>query len=104
MHLDCSAIHLGKPNQALVLGASTIVNTLHAVSFSKLGLSPLADCPKSFDAGADSCARGQDFVTIPIKHLDLALEDGDRVCRVVTGSAVNANGLVPSHAPSMPSF
>jgi acyl transferase domain-containing protein len=104
MHSDCSAIRLGETNQALVLGASTIANPLHTVSFSKLCVSPPTGCSKSFNTKADGSARGEGFAAVPIEHLDFALEDGDHIYCVVTGSAVNAGGLIPSHAPSMPSF
>jgi acyl transferase domain-containing protein len=57
MHLALSAIRLGEIDQALVLGASTMVNPLHTVSFSKLGVLSPTGSSKSFDAGADGYAR-----------------------------------------------
>ena len=57
MHLAISAIRLGEIDQALVLGASTMVNPLHTVSFSKLGVLSPTGSSKSFDAGADGYAR-----------------------------------------------
>jgi acyl transferase domain-containing protein len=57
MHLALSAIRLGEIEQALVLGASTMVNPFHTVSFSKLGVLSPTGSSKSFDAAADGYAR-----------------------------------------------
>ena len=92
MHLAGSAIRLGEIDQALILGASTMVNPLHTVSFSKLGVLSPTGSSKSFDAAADGYARAEGFAAVLIKRLDLALRDGDHVYSVITGSAINANG------------
>ncbi|EMD32324.1 PKS/NRPS enzyme [Gelatoporia subvermispora B] len=92
MHLALSAIRLGEIDQALVIGASTMINPEHTVSFSKLGvLSPTGSC-KSFDAAADGYARAEGFAAVLIKKLDDAIRDGDTIYSVIKGSAINANG------------
>ncbi|KAG9317960.1 hypothetical protein JVU11DRAFT_12 [Chiua virens] len=92
MHLALSSIKLGEIDQALIVGANTIVNPEHTVSFSKLGvLSPTGSC-KSFDASADGYARAEGIAAVLVKRLDRALADGDRIYSIIKGSAVNANG------------
>ena len=92
MHMAASAIRLGEINQALVLGASTMVNPIHTLSFSKLGVLSPTGSSKSFDAAADGYARAEGFAAVLVKRLDLALKDGDHIYSVITGSAINANG------------
>ena len=92
MHLAASAIRLGEIDQALVLGASTMVNPIHTLSFSKLGVLSPTGSSKSFDAAADGYARAEGFAAVLVKRLDLALRDGDHIYSVITGSAINANG------------
>ena len=92
MHLAASAIRLGEIDQALILGASAMVNPIHTLSFSKLGVLSPTGSSKSFDAAADGYARAEGFAAVLVKRLDLALKDGDHIYSVITGSAINANG------------
>ena len=92
MHMAASAIRLGEIDQALVLGASTMVNPIHTLSFSKLGVLSPTGSSKSFDAAADGYARAEGFAAVLVKRLNLALRDGDHIYSVITGSAINANG------------
>lgn len=92
MHMAAPAIRLGGIDQALVLGASTMVNPIHTLSFSKLGVLFPTGSSKSSDAGADGYARAEGFTAVLIKRLDLALRDGDHIYSVIAGSAINANG------------
>ncbi|KAJ3404085.1 hypothetical protein HDV05_007362, partial [Chytridiales sp. JEL 0842] len=92
MHRALNAIRVGDIDQAMVLGASTMTNPSHTVSFTKLGaLSPTGSF-KSFDSDADGYARAEGFAGVLIKKLDLAQKDGDNIYSVITGSAINANG------------
>ncbi|KAI9458237.1 putative nonribosomal peptide synthetase, partial [Boletus coccyginus] len=92
MHLALCSIKLGEIDQALVVGANTIINPEHAVSFSKLGVLSPTGSSKSFDASADGYARAEGVAAVLIKRLDLALADGDSVYSIIKGSAINANG------------
>ena len=92
MHMAASAIRLGEIDQALILGASTMVNPIHTLSFSKLGVLSPTGSSKSFDAAADGYARAEGFAAVLVKRLDLALSDGDHIYSVISGSAINANG------------
>ncbi|KAH7927995.1 putative nonribosomal peptide synthetase [Leucogyrophana mollusca] len=92
MHLALSSIKHGEIDQALVVGANTIINPEHTVSFSKLGVLSPTGSSKSFDASADGYARGEGIAAVLIKRLDRAVHDGDAVYSVLTGSAINANG------------
>ncbi|KAH9923014.1 putative nonribosomal peptide synthetase [Amylocystis lapponica] len=92
MHLALQAIRLGEIDQALVIGASTLINPEHTVSFSKLGVLSPTGSSKSFDAAADGYARAEGFGAVLIKRLDAAVHDADTVYSVIKGSAINANG------------
>ncbi|KAI6142295.1 putative nonribosomal peptide synthetase [Pisolithus thermaeus] len=92
MHLALSSIKLGEIDQALVVGANTIINPEHTVSFSKLGVLSPTGSSKSFDASADGYARAEGVAAVLIKRLDRAQQDGDAIYSVITGSAINANG------------
>jgi len=92
MHLALCAVKLGEVDQALVLGASTMVNPEHTVSFSKLGVLSPTGSSKSFDAAADGYARAEGFGAVLIKRLDAAVRDRDTIYSVITGSSINANG------------
>ncbi|KAI6098831.1 putative nonribosomal peptide synthetase [Pisolithus croceorrhizus] len=71
MHLALSSIKLGEIDQALVVGANTIINPEHTVSFSKLGVLSPTGSSKSFDASADGYARAEGVAAVLIKRLDL---------------------------------
>ncbi|KIK92693.1 hypothetical protein PAXRUDRAFT_146735 [Paxillus rubicundulus Ve08.2h10] len=92
MHLALCSIKLGEVDQALVVGANTIINPEHTVSFSKLGVLSPTGSSKSFDASADGYARAEGIAAVLIKRLDRATADGDSIYSVITGSAINANG------------
>ena len=68
-----------------------MVNPVHTVSFSKLGVLSPTGSSKSFDAATDGYAHAEGFAAVLIKRLDLALRDGDHIYSLVTGSAINAN-------------
>ena len=94
MHLAASAIRLGEIDQALVLGASIMVNPLQTLAFNKLGVLSPTGSSKSFDAAADGYARAEGFAAVLVKHLDFALKDGDHIYSVITGCAINATQRV----------
>ncbi|KAI6009612.1 putative nonribosomal peptide synthetase [Pisolithus orientalis] len=84
IHLALCSIKLGEIDQALVVGANTIINPEHTVSFSKLGVLSPTGSSKSFDASADGYARAEGVAAILIKRLDRALQDGDVIYSVIT--------------------
>ncbi|KIK85335.1 hypothetical protein PAXRUDRAFT_831969 [Paxillus rubicundulus Ve08.2h10] len=92
MHLALAAIRSGEIDQALVVGANTMVNPEHTVSFSKLGVLSPTGSSKSFDASADGYARAEAVVAVVIKRQDLVERDGDLTYAIITGSSINANG------------
>ncbi|KAF9238195.1 putative nonribosomal peptide synthetase [Melanogaster broomeanus] len=92
MHLALSAIRSGEIDQALVVGANTMINPELTVAFSKLGVLSPTGSSKSFDASADGYARAEATAAAVIKRQDLVERDGDLVYAVITGSSINANG------------
>ncbi|KIJ63455.1 polyketide synthetase [Hydnomerulius pinastri MD-312] len=92
MHLALTSIRLGDCDQAIVVGANTMISPEHTVSFSKLGVLSPTGSSKSFDASADGYARAEAAAAVLIKRLDHVKRDGDSAYAVLTGSAINANG------------
>ncbi|KAJ3033802.1 hypothetical protein HDV00_005815 [Rhizophlyctis rosea] len=92
MHLALAAIASGEIDQALVLGASTMINPLNSVAFSKLGVLSPTGSSKSFCSLADGYARSEGFGGVLLKRLDKAMEHKDNIYAAITGSCINANG------------
>ncbi|EIW85840.1 hypothetical protein CONPUDRAFT_80229 [Coniophora puteana RWD-64-598 SS2] len=92
MHLALNSIKLGDCDQALIVGANTMISPEHTVSFSKLGVLSPTGSSKSFSADADGYARAECAAAVLVKRLDHVQRDGDAAYAVITGSAVNANG------------
>jgi amino acid adenylation domain-containing protein len=79
-------------NLALAGGAAIQLDPGVHISFSKAGmLSPDGVC-RSFDAAANGYGRGEGCGIVVLKRLSDALRDGNPICAVILGSAVNHNG------------
>ncbi|KAJ9667475.1 hypothetical protein H2201_002344 [Coniosporium apollinis] len=91
IHAACKAIQLGECSRAIAGGVNSISspnmyqNLAAATFLSKTGI-----C-KPFDAKADGYCRGEGVGLVVLKKLSAALEDGDNVLGVITGTATNQN-------------
>lgn len=92
VHLACQSLETGDADMALAGGVNTVLAPTLSISLAKAGaLSPTGQC-RSFDAEADGYVRGEGVGFVVLKHLDKALQDGDRIYAVIRGSAVRQGG------------
>ncbi|HEX7838305.1 MAG TPA: polyketide synthase, partial [Kofleriaceae bacterium] len=92
LHLACQALRAGEIEGALVGGVNLILAPDVSVGLTRFGgLSPEGRC-KAFAASADGFVRGEGVIAIYVKPLARALADGDRICGVIAGTAVNNDG------------
>ncbi|ABQ27263.1 beta-ketoacyl synthase N-terminal-like domain-containing protein [Geotalea uraniireducens] len=92
IHSAAQSLSLGECSMALAGGISLLLTPTRHISFAKTGmLSPTGSC-KSFDEAADGYVRSEGAGLVLLKPLKEALEDGDSICGVLKGSAVNHNG------------
>jgi acyl transferase domain-containing protein/NADP-dependent 3-hydroxy acid dehydrogenase YdfG/acyl carrier protein len=94
LHEAVHALRRGECSAALVGGVSLLCSPTYYVAFSKTGmLSPDGAC-KTFDTAANGYVRGEGAGLIMLKPLRQALADGDRICGLIRGTAVNHGGRV----------
>ncbi|NTX50379.1 SDR family NAD(P)-dependent oxidoreductase [Myxococcus sp. CA039A] len=92
VHLACESLRRGESTLALVGGVNLTLAPDSTVALSKLGaLSPDGRC-YTFDARANGFVRGEGGGVVVLKPLSQALGDGDSICCVIRGSALNNNG------------
>ena len=104
--LDQAMLNLraGRCDAAIVGGVNAILAPDMSVAFSQARmLSPRGQC-RAFDEGADGYVRGEGCGVVVVKRLSDALADGDRICAVIRGGAINQDGRTNGlTAPSGPS-
>jgi thioester reductase-like protein len=105
LHHACRAILNGDCSAALVGGANAITSPLAYDNLTGASfLSPTGAC-KPFDGQADGYCRGEGFVTIYVKKLSDALENGDNILATIAGTAVEQNdNCTPIVVPDAPSL
>ena len=100
IHEACQSLREGESNLALAGGVQLILSPQVTTGLSKLkALSPDGKC-KTFDAAADGYGRGEGCGIVVLKRLSDAVKDGDNICAVIRGSAVNHDG--PSGGMTVP--
>lgn len=100
MHLACKALQRGELKSAIVAGSNLLISPLHYVYFSRISaLSPTGHC-HSFDKDADGYVPGEGVAALMLKPLAQAEADGDPICAVIKGSAINHVGK--ANNPSSP--
>ncbi|WDZ54630.1 non-ribosomal peptide synthetase/type I polyketide synthase [Paenibacillus polymyxa] len=91
-HLACGSLLNNECNLAIAGGVSVIATPEYTIAESKGGfLSPDGRC-KTFDSSANGYARGEGAGVVVLKRLSDAIEDGDRIYAVISGSGVNQDG------------
>lgn len=91
-----SALKSGKCESAIAGGVNLILTPHLHLALSKNGmLSPDGKC-KTFDQSANGYVRGEGVGAVLLKPLSKALQDGDRICAVIRGTAVNHGGKANS--------
>lgn len=92
MHYASEALRRHEISMAVVGGINILACPITVISFAKTGmLSPTGRC-RTFDASADGYVRGEGGGVLLLKRLADALRDGDRICGIIKGSALNHGG------------
>ncbi|KAF2145308.1 uncharacterized protein K452DRAFT_243204 [Aplosporella prunicola CBS 121167] len=92
LHYAVSSLKSGEAGMAVVCGVNLILNPDMFVHMSELGfLSPSGRC-RSFDASGDGYARAEGVISLLLKPLHRARQDGDPIRAVIKGTRLNQNG------------
>jgi acyl transferase domain-containing protein/acyl-CoA synthetase (AMP-forming)/AMP-acid ligase II/acyl carrier protein len=92
VHEAMTSLRRGECQTAIAGAVNLLLAPFATVRLSQAGmLSPTGRC-RTFDAGADGYVRGEGCGVVVLKRLSDALADGDRICAVLKGSAVNHSG------------
>jgi acyl transferase domain-containing protein len=92
IHLACQSLRNGECDMALAGGVSLMLTPHLNIFLSQIGsLSPDGHC-RTFSAQASGTGRGEGCGVVVLKRLSTALAHHDRICAVITGSAVNHSG------------
>ncbi|RJF41182.1 SDR family NAD(P)-dependent oxidoreductase [Actinomyces sp. 2119] len=96
LHRAVTALRAGECDLAVVGGVNALLTPFWFAAFDNAGmLSPQGRCA-TFDASADGYVRGEGVGVVVLRRLRDALEDGDTVHGVVTGTAVAHGGRAHS--------
>ena len=86
------AVAAGECRIALTGGTNVMTTPMGSIAFSQTGgLSPNGVCAP-FSGDANGMVRGEGVVMFVLKDLASARRDGDRVCALIKGGAVNQDG------------
>src|SRR6201999_3074549 len=92
VHQACLALRSDDCDLALSGGVNVLLSPVTNIAASRARmLSPVGRC-KTFDASADGYVRSEGCGILVLKRLSDAERDGDRVCAVISSSAVNHDG------------
>lgn len=92
LHLAVKSLRQGEIELALVGGVHVGLSEWYYRSLSQLrALSPRGRC-STFDESADGYVPGEGGVMLLLKPLQAAVADGDNICGIVRGTAVNHGG------------
>lgn len=92
VHLACQSLRLHESDMALAGGVNLLLSPETSL-FLHYGqaLSGTGRC-RTFDASADGYVRAEGCGVVVLKRLQNAIADGDRICAVIRGSAINHDG------------
>jgi natural product biosynthesis luciferase-like monooxygenase protein len=98
LHLACQSLRNGECSAALAGGVNILLSPENYVAMSRMKAhSPDGRC-KPFDHRANGIVFGEGAGALLLKPLHAAMRDGDNICAIIRGSAVNhggqANGLL----------
>lgn len=92
IHLACKSLLAGECDMALAGGVTLTVPQRRGYRHREGGIfSPDGHC-RAFDADARGTVCGDGVAIVVLKRLEDALADGDTVCAVIKGSAINNDG------------
>lgn len=92
IHLAVQSLRDGECDMAVAGGVNALLTPSTTDFFNDAGaISPDGRC-KSFSAAANGYVRSEGCAMVLLKPLSAALSDGDTVCAVILGSAINQDG------------
>ncbi|MDQ3287344.1 MAG: polyketide synthase [Pseudomonadota bacterium] len=92
IHLALESLHGGMCDIAIAGGVSLIIDPQHMLELTAVGmLSEGGEC-RSFGRDADGFVDAEGVGAVILKPLSQAIRDGDNICGVIKGSAVNTGG------------
>jgi len=103
VHMGCQSLLAYESDMALAGGVSIIFPQEEGYQYQEGGiLSPDGHC-RTFDANARGTVSGSGVGVVVLKRLAEAIADGDNICAVIRGSAINNDGAskVGFTAPSI---
>lgn len=90
LHIACQAIRNGECDQAIV--GSGRISLFPLDEQFKIGMESSDGRTRTFDDGSDGTGFGEGIISMLIKPVKRAEEDGDHIYAVIKGSAVNQDG------------
>ena len=92
IHRAVEAIRTGQCETAIAGGVSALFNPFIHIALTKAGMLSRDGKCKTFDKDANGYVRGEGAGAVLLKPLSNAQADGDHICAVIKGSAVNHGG------------
>nr|ALQ32824.1 putative polyketide synthase [Fusarium dlaminii] len=94
-HQAIKAIKAGDCDSAIVASANLILSPEPHIAAAKSGVLSSTGMCLTFDESANGYGRAEGINSIYIKRLSAAVKNGNPICAVIRGSALNANGRTP---------
>ena len=92
LHQAVQSLNSGEAAQAIVAGTALLLDPSMYIAESKLHMLSPESRSRMWDKDANGYARGEGCVSVLLKPLSRALEDGDHVECLIRGTAVNSDG------------
>jgi phthiocerol/phenolphthiocerol synthesis type-I polyketide synthase E len=92
VHLACQALLSGECEMALAGGVSIRIPQQAGYIYREGGIASADGHCRAFDARASGTVGGAGVGIVVLKRLESALADGDSICAVIKGSAINNDG------------
>ncbi len=92
IHLACQSLAAGESDLAIAGAVNLILAPISMLATAKVVTLAADGRLKTFDASADGIVRGEGCGVVVLKRLADALANGDRICAVIEGTAVNQDG------------
>ncbi len=92
VHQAVQALRSGDCDMAVAGGVNVLLSPVTMIAASRARmLSPVGRC-KTFDASADGYVRSEGCGILVLKRLSDAERDGDRICALISSTAINQDG------------
>jgi acyl transferase domain-containing protein/acyl-CoA synthetase (AMP-forming)/AMP-acid ligase II/acyl carrier protein len=92
LHQACQSLRNGECDFAISGGAGVMLSPLATLCLSQANLMSRGGHCRAFDADADGYVRSEGCGVVVLKRLEDARRDGNTVCGVIRGIAVNHDG------------